>query len=356
MFKINFLPLVFASFLPLTSYALTNQLELLTDYNSNLVFNNTVDKDYDFNSKDIKLGTKSEYVSILQEKYELHVTGVYDKELEKIVKDTQSSAGLNPSGVIDQTTWLKVYGVSNDKFKELSKLSESSWNEILSKDLNNDSDKMIVINVPSMKLFVYSKNGGAYEEVLMSKVIVGRKSTQTPLEDFSIISLKFNPTWTPTPNMLKRNVYKNGKTNVAWLKSHHLKVFDKNGKEYDYSELGSIKEPRFTQPLGEYNALGNLKFETTSEQDIYLHDTNERHLFAMNTRLYSSGCVRVQNYKELASILSSKPVEYIDKGISKRETKYEKLNQKIPVYFDYSQLLFVDGKPYVYPDVYSRNK
>lgn len=308
-----------------------------------------------FKSKDIKKGDTSDYIKLIQVKYGLNETGFYDDNVEKIIKDAQTKSGLTASGVLDETTWLKVYGVDRKTIEKLKEDSLRSWNSILDKHRDNESNKMIVVNVPSMKLYVYNRNGDKYDKLLESKVIIGRKSTQTPLEDFNIISLKFNPTWTPTSNMLKRNVYKGGKINVSWLKSHHLKVYDKDGNEYDYDQLSEIKEPRFTQELGEFNALGNLKFETSSKQDIYLHDTNERHLFSKNTRLYSSGCVRVQDYKDLASILTSKKVEQIDKGINKRETFYERLPQKVPVYFDYSQLVNINDGIHVFPDVYNKN-
>ena len=75
-----------------------------------------------------------------------------------------------------------------------------------------------------------------------------------------------------------------------------------NGENIDSEEFVANIESgddfssyRFTQPSGDGNALGVLKFETTSKQNIYLHDTNERILFTHNTRVYSSGCIRVKN-------------------------------------------------------------
>ncbi|MEM7669386.1 MAG: L,D-transpeptidase family protein, partial [Pseudomonadota bacterium] len=46
------------------------------------------------------------------------------------------------------------------------------------------------------------------------------------------------------------------------------------------------------QPPGRANALGTVKFMFPNPHAIYLHDTPERHLFARETRAFSSGCVR----------------------------------------------------------------
>lgn len=307
-----------------------------------------------FKGKDIRKGEFNEQIKILQEQYNLPITGIYDQQLVTIVKEKQKAAGMNPNGIIDKTTWLKVYGVPADELTTLSTEALTSWNDIINKQEYSKSNYMIVVNLPSMNLFLYQKDGNQFKKVMESKVIIGRTMTPTPQNDFEIVSVKYNPTWTPTPNMLKRNVYKKEGMNVDWLKSHHLKVYDNEGNERDYTELDSIQAPRFVQELGEYNALGNLKFETNSSQDIYLHDTNERHLFSKNTRTYSSGCVRVEEYKDLAAILLKKDIDHINKNIDKRQTIYERPSVKVPVYFDYSQVIANSNGLWVYPDIYKQ--
>ena len=346
------------------AFALTDQINAVNNYlyqRGNIIvdktnMHNLPGTAHQFTGKDIKKGDFNEQIKILQERYNLPVTGVYDNQLFTIVKEKQKEAGLNTNGIIDRTTWLKVYGVPPDELTTLATTSLSGWNDILAKQAYSNSNYMIVVNIPSMKLFLYQKNGEDYSKVMESKVIVGRTITPTPQNDFEIVSIKYNPTWTPTTNMLKRNVYKKDGMNVDWLKSHHLKVYDNEGNERDYSELDTIKDPRFVQELGDGNALGNLKFETNSSQDIYLHDTNERHLFAKNTRTYSSGCVRVEEYKDLAAALLRKDINHINKNIDKRQTIYERPSVKVPVYFDYSQIISNSNGIWVYPDIYKQKE
>jgi murein L,D-transpeptidase YcbB/YkuD len=54
------------------------------------------------------------------------------------------------------------------------------------------------------------------------------------------------------------------------------------------------------QGSGDENALGILKFNFPNKYDVYLHDTNQRYLFARNMRSLSHGCVRVQEWEKLA--------------------------------------------------------
>lgn len=346
------------------AFALTDQINAINNYlyqRGNIVVDKTNTYNlpgtpYAFSGKDLKKGDSSEFIKTLQEKYNLPITGVYDNQLLSIVKEKQKDSGLNPNGIIDKTTWLKVYGIPADELNTLSIESLSGWNDILAKQAYSNSNYMVVVNIPSMRLFLYQKNGADYSKVMESKVIIGRTITPTPQNDFEIVSIKYNPTWTPTTNMLKRNVYKKDGVNVDWLKSHHLKVYDNEGNERDYSELSTIREPRFVQELGDGNALGNLKFETNSSQDIYLHDTNERHLFAKNIRTYSSGCVRVEEYKDLAAILLKKDTEHINKNIEKRQTIYERPSVKVPVYFDYSQIISNKNGIWVFPDIYKQKE
>lgn len=216
---------------------------------------------------------------------------------------------------------------------------------------------MIVVNVPSMTLHVYNKSNSGYSTVMTSKVVVGRVKNQTPLRDFELISIKYNPSWTPTKNMLNRHLYKNGELDLKWLEDHGLDVIDETGTVRDYSEIENIANPRFVQPSGASNALGNLKFETSSKEDIYLHDTNERHLFSYNTRTYSSGCIRVQDYLKLASVVSQQQSDYIQRNIDTQKMFFEKLSSRVPVYFDYSQVYFTSNSEMkFFADVYSKNK
>ncbi len=295
------------------------------------------------------------YLAKFQNK--LGIDDQYNQEFTNFVKKKQKENGLHETGVLDPVTWFSVYKQPLSWQEDIISKAIINWNGILEKHKSHKNNKMIVVNIPSMQLFLFERDQDFnYKLLLKSNIIVGKPKTQTPIRNFEIISIKYNPTWTPTKNILKRNLYNDdGTLNVKWIEDHGLSLYDENGKSRDLSEIADIKNPRFTQEPGSDNALGVLKFETNSKDDIYLHDTNEKSFFKYNTRTYSSGCIRVQNYLELASLISNKPKEKIQDYIEQEETHYKGL-AKLPVYIDYSQVLFKnDGEPIFYPDIYNKN-
>ena len=53
------------------------------------------------------------------------------------------------------------------------------------------------------------------------------------------------------------------------------------------------------QDPGEANALGKLKFVMPNRDDIFMHDTPDRHLFRRPDRAFSSGCIRLERPMDL---------------------------------------------------------
>lgn len=215
--------------------------------------------------------------------------------------------------------------------------------------INSGDGRFIIVNIPSYNLVAYNDLA---IPVLESRIVVGAKNKQTPFENISITSLKYNPNWTPTNNMLKKYLVKNGEINVNYLASHGLKAY-KNGKEVPYNEMVVGENYHIQQPSGVDNALGVLKFETNSKSNIYLHDTNQPHLYNNKNRAYSSGCIRVQNYQDLASWLARSENSDIVNNINKKKMYYQRV-EKTPVYFTYFQALVNrNGKLITFNNVYN---
>jgi len=59
------------------------------------------------------------------------------------------------------------------------------------------------------------------------------------------------------------------------------------------------------QPPSERNALGRLKFNFPNRFNVYLHDTPDKNLFALDKRAFSHGCMRVLNPPAFGEVLLS---------------------------------------------------
>jgi L,D-transpeptidase YcbB len=110
--------------------------------------------------------------------------------------------------------------------------------------------------------------------------------------------------------------------------------------------------------------LGYVKFNLPNKWDIYLHDTPHREDFGKKDRAKSSGCIRVQQPKEMAEFILMElngkryPIERIDSVITTKKTRYEVLSNKIPVHIVYLTA-FEDSKNariHFIPDIYKRDR
>lgn len=301
---------------------------------------------------DIKSGQKREVLTLLQKQMGLNATGLLDANTVAAIKMLQREKGLNETGIIDPITWFAIFDQPKGWQKTTIEESISQWENVIAKQAVNNSNRFMIVNIPTMTLHAYRWENGVAVEEFNTNVVIGRPSTKTPLNDFSVVSIKYHPTWTPTSNMLKRNVYKNGGLNTKWLRSHGLYAYDSEGNMVDYADMVKGERYRFSQPSGNSNALGVLKFETNSSEHIYLHDTNEKHYFKYNTRAYSSGCIRVEDYKGLAIWITNLKEHKLEEKLDNLDTRIEGIGKKIPVYFTYSQVLFNDESATFAPDIY----
>lgn len=171
--------------------------------------------------------------------------------------------------------------------------------------------KFILVNIPSYEL-VALQDG---EPVLRSRVIVGRPRTATPDLLSSMFAVRFNPSWTPTPSMIRNE-----------------------GLHY--------------MPPGPQNPLGRMMFDLDNDEFIYLHDTNERALFNRTDRALSHGCVRVEQARALAAWALGVSPEEIDAMVAKG-TYSVPLPENIPVSLAYhTQFPDENGQLVSYPDIY----
>lgn len=344
------------------AYAVTEQLSASQSYLSKLdskpsdiILNNNspeINSKALAPNKEIKKSNTSEILKTLQAQIGVPETGIMDEETLQYIQTFQEENSFNVTTTIDYNTWFALFEQNDSWKRQVVQKAQESWQSILNKQVTANTSKFVVVNIPTMTLTGYEWDGVTAKEVVSSRVVVGKNGTQTPLKDFNILSIKYNPTWTPTAGILQRGAYRNGQLNMGWVKSHGLRVLDENNQVVSPDNVVPGGKYRFQQPAGDRNALGVLKFETDSPDNIYLHDTNEKHYFGHNTRAYSSGCIRVQDFKDLANWLKNN--NDVEEKLKRKDTYYEKLN-KTPVYITYNQVKFYESEPLFAPDIYRKN-
>jgi murein L,D-transpeptidase YcbB/YkuD len=171
--------------------------------------------------------------------------------------------------------------------------------------------------------------------------VVGQSDKQTPEFSAQILSVLYNPPWYIPYAIAQKEIMPLVEADRYYLERHHMTMRDN----------GSI-----LQEAGPYSALGRLKFEMPNRFDVYLHDTPQHSYFARANRRLSHGCVRVQDPRELASLLLGISEDQVTKNIDTGNTYRHALAQPLPVFIVYqTAFIDIDGTLAFRPDVYQRD-
>jgi murein L,D-transpeptidase YcbB/YkuD len=157
--------------------------------------------------------------------------------------------------------------------------------------------------------------------------------------------LVFNPDWTVPPTILAQDVIGGMRKGENTIARKRLTILDRQGRPVDPSTIDWANATRanfpytLRQPPGEDNALGRVKFIFPNEHSIFLHDTPSRELFGSDKRTFSSGCIRVENPLEFATLLLDGDPRWnrqvIDDTVANGKTETVFLKEPLPVLIVY---------------------
>jgi murein L,D-transpeptidase YcbB/YkuD len=314
----------------------------------------------------LKLGMKDDRVPTLRERLavpapeipegasDAKVDTTYDKPLMEAVKAFQSGLGLTADGVMGPATVAALNGagtVSKDDI--IANMERWRW------EPNDLGDFHVEVNIPQFTVWIM-KDG---EPVHSTRVVVGRPTNMTPVFSDEIEDIVVNPYWNVPPSIATNEIKPHLIANPGYLDSQNMEMLS-GGKVVNASAIDwtttNINNFHIRQKPGGANALGQIKFLFPNDQDIYLHDTPSKSLFARAYRAYSHGCVRVQNPMDFAgALLATNPDLSEDKlrAMFGDKEKWVPLKHHIPVHLMYFTLrVDADGTIRSYSDVYGHNK
>jgi murein L,D-transpeptidase YcbB/YkuD len=199
-----------------------------------------------------------------------------------------------------------------------------------------------------------------------SRVQVGQPFRQTPIFKSAIDHIVINPTWTVPPGILGKDILPAVRKDPGYLAKRGLEVYDRNGRRVD---PGAIDWSRYTgnsfpyflrQAAGPSNALGRVKIMFPNPYLVYLHDTPSRSLFDMDTRAFSSGCIRVERPFELVEKLLADPqwsATALQRAVESGETRTVRLARPVRLLLIYWTVDEDDAGRLVFRrDVYDRDQ
>jgi murein L,D-transpeptidase YcbB/YkuD len=225
-------------------------------------------------------------------------------------------------------------------------------------------DRYILVNVPDFELEVHD----AGQVPLSMKVVVGSKTTPTPILSDTMTHVVFSPYWNVPDGIAEGETLPAVQADPGFLERNGIEVVDTSGQKVDAGEIdwssfttedGSLPY-RFRQRPGSTNSLGLVKFIFPNEYDVYLHDTPADALFNRKFRALSHGCVRVEQPQALAEYLLSDQPEWsadsIKEAMHAGEEKHVKLKRPISVHLTYWTVRAdEDGTVQFRDDIYNRD-
>ena len=217
--------------------------------------------------------------------------------------------------------------------------------------------RYVVVNAAQQRLYMFE--GGKVIDSMV--VVVGKPKYPTPLITAYIRFASLNPYWYVPPDLaaerIAPNVLKRGQRYLDDLGYQVMSDWDDKAeiidpKTIDWKAVADGKvEVRIRQLPGPHNSMGRMKFMFPNEAGIYLHDNPERELFTEASRLYSGGCVRLEDAARLGRWLFGYDLEWESAGTEQRVP----LQTLVPVYITYLTALPDGGTIAYYDDVYGRD-
>ncbi|MGN6749674.1 MAG: L,D-transpeptidase family protein [Xanthobacteraceae bacterium] len=294
----------------------------------------------------LKVGMADERVPALRER--LGVTGstgtTYDKALAEAVKKFQQQHDLSGTGILGAATLDTLNGRPQpDHATDIIIANMERWRWAP----HRFPDTYVIVNLPDFTLRVMH-NG---KQLWTTRIVIGKPEMPTPIMTAEMKYITVNPTWNVPPSIVNREYLP--------ALAQDPTVLARMGLRVDYGPDGV----HISQPPGDKNALGRIRFNFPNKFLVYQHDTPDKYMFANDKRAFSHGCMRVQDPVHYAEVLLSlvRPSDGYTEDRIRRMFGPSEVDIQFPTFIPVNltyQTAFVDdaGKLELRDDVYGRDR
>jgi Uncharacterized protein conserved in bacteria len=292
--------------------------------------------------KKLKLGSIDPTVRILRQRLmasgDLDPTAglsdSFDSYVDGAVKKFQARHGLPADGVLGTYTY-KALNVS-----AAVRLGQLQTNLGRLREFSAPLEgRYVMVNIPAAQIEAV-ENG---KVVLRHTAIVGKIDRQTPILNSKIYEVILNPYWTAPRSIVEKDIMPLMRKDPTYLTRNSIRLIDGQGNEVppEMIDWNAPKAPdlTFRQDPGKINAMASTKINFHNQHAVYMHDTPQQSLFNKLIRFESSGCVRVQNVRDLTTwLLRDTPGwtrQQMEQTIQSGQNTPIRLAVEVPVYFVY---------------------
>ena len=218
--------------------------------------------------------------------------------------------------------------------------------------------RYVMVNTAAQRLYMV-EDGRVVGEM---KVVVGKAHQPTPMMAATIKFTALNPYWQVPPDLAAERVAPHVvKQGLGYLADNGYVVLSDWGDKaqpvdpstIDWQAVADGKvQVRLRQEPGANNAMGRMKFMFPNPQGIYLHDTPNKELLNEDARLFSGGCVRLEDAPRLAQWMHGRALDWT---VATTEQPVE-LPDPIPVYLIYQTAAPSGDDIVFYQDIYGKDR
>ena len=223
---------------------------------------------------------------------------VLDEAAQAAIRRFQDRHGLPETGLVGPRTLVEMNVPVETRIRQLG----ASANRLLGSTFPF-GERYVAVNIPAATVEAVQAGTVARRYV----AVVGKTDRPSPTIAARIQNVNFNPTWTVPVSLIKKDIIPHMRKDPGYLAKMKIRILDGQGAEIDPATIdwSTEKAANYTlrQDPGGDNSLGEIRVDMPNKLAVYMHDTPSKKLFARNTRLVSSGCVRVSGIRELAQWL-----------------------------------------------------
>ena len=255
----------------------------------------------------LRLGMRDPSVVVLRQRliasYDLDASAglseVFDSYVDSAVRRFQARHGIPADGIIGAATFAAL------NIPAAVRLTQLVTNRDRLRELTASATapRYLMVNLPAAEIEAV-ENGRV---VSRHTAVVGKVDRASPILTSEIYEVNFNPFWTVPASIIRRDLIPLMQERPTYLTDQRIRIYNQQGQEIAPESVdwysNEATQYMFRQDPGELNALGSVRINFHNQHAVYLHDTPDKTLFGNDYRFDSSGCVRVQNVRELITWL-----------------------------------------------------
>ena len=280
---------------------------------------------------------------------------VYDSYVEAAIRRFQARHGLSSDGRPGKLTFEALNIPAEQRLSQL----KTNLARLRAFD-TRQANRFVVCNIPAAQLEAI-ENG-----VVMSRhaTVAGKPDRPSPDINSRIIEINFNPFWTVPVSIVRKDLIPKMQAEPDYLVKNKIRIFDPKNNELTPAQINWFSEEavhyKFKQDPGDHNSLGSIRINFPSTHGVYMHDTPLKNLFGEDMRFHSSGCMRIQNVRELVNWLLSETSGFsrieIDDIVRSGARIDAKLKPPVPLHWIYvTGWAAGDGVVQFRDDIYNRD-